>query len=72
MVRADAERRVDVVIGGQPFTLYVWPTRLKKPVSTRFAPRRARSSPAASPWTRDPVSASIVRITSACGSTTAT
>ncbi len=28
----EAERRVDVLIGGQPFTSYVWPTALKKPV----------------------------------------
>ncbi|HXY38093.1 MAG TPA: PmoA family protein [Vicinamibacteria bacterium] len=27
-----AERRVDVTIGGQPFTSYVWPERLAKPV----------------------------------------
>lgn len=28
----EAERRVDVTIDGQPFTSYVWPTTLKKPV----------------------------------------
>ena len=28
----EAERRVDVTIGGEPFTSYVWPTTLKKPV----------------------------------------
>jgi hypothetical protein len=28
----EAERRVDVTIDGQPFTAYVWPTTLKKPV----------------------------------------
>jgi hypothetical protein len=27
-----AERRVDVLVGGQPFTSYVWPERLAKPV----------------------------------------
>ena len=27
-----AERRVDVTIGGQPFTSYIWPERLAKPV----------------------------------------
>ena len=26
------ERRVDVTIGGKPFTSYIWPTTLKKPV----------------------------------------
>jgi hypothetical protein len=28
----EAEQRVDVIIDGQPFTSYVWPTRLAKPV----------------------------------------
>jgi hypothetical protein len=27
-----AERRVDVTIGGRPFTAYIWPTTIKKPV----------------------------------------
>jgi Methane oxygenase PmoA len=28
----EAQRRVDVAIDGQPFTSYIWPTTLKKPV----------------------------------------
>src|SRR6476620_11270253 len=32
VVRHDADRRVDVLVGGKPFTSYVWPTSLKKPV----------------------------------------
>src|ERR1700687_940402 len=28
----EAARRVDVLVDGQPFTSYVWPVRLKKPV----------------------------------------
>ena len=28
----EAQRRVDVTIDGKPFTSYIWPTRLKKPV----------------------------------------
>ncbi len=28
----EAQRRVDITINGQPFTSYVWPTSLKKPV----------------------------------------
>jgi hypothetical protein len=28
----EAARRVDVAIGGRPFTAYIWPERLKKPV----------------------------------------
>jgi hypothetical protein len=27
-----AERRVDVLVGGEPFTAYIWPERLAKPV----------------------------------------
>jgi hypothetical protein len=32
VVRHDADRRVDVTVDGKPFTSYVWPTTLKKPV----------------------------------------
>ena len=32
VVRKDAERRVDVLVDGKPFTSYIWPTTLKKPV----------------------------------------
>src|SRR3954452_18782789 len=32
VVPNEAERRVDVTIDGQPFTSYIWPTSLKKPV----------------------------------------
>src|SRR4051794_22464777 len=32
VVRAEKDRRVDILIGGQPFTSYTWPVRLKKPV----------------------------------------
>ena len=32
MTVKEAERRVDVTVDGQPFTAYVWPTSLKKPV----------------------------------------
>ena len=28
----EAERRVDITVGGRPFTAYIWPTSLKKPV----------------------------------------
>ena len=28
----EAARRVDVSIGGRPFTSYIWPDRLRKPV----------------------------------------
>ena len=32
VVRKEADRRVDVLVGGKPFTSYIWPTTLKKPV----------------------------------------
>ena len=32
VIRKDAERRVDVLVDGNPFTSYIWPTTLKKPV----------------------------------------
>jgi hypothetical protein len=32
IVPNEAERRVDVVIDGQPFTSYIWPEKLAKPV----------------------------------------
>jgi hypothetical protein len=32
VVANEAQRRVDVTIDGQPFTSYLWPTTLKKPV----------------------------------------
>jgi hypothetical protein len=32
VVANEAERRVDVTIDGKPFTTYMWPTTLKKPV----------------------------------------
>jgi hypothetical protein len=32
VVPHEAERRVDVLVGGKPFTSYIWPTTIKKPV----------------------------------------
>src|SRR5207244_2138059 len=40
VTKNDAARRVDVSIGGKPFTSYIWPDRLKKPV---LYPLRAAS-----------------------------
>lgn len=31
VVRHDADRRVDIIVGGQPFTSYIWPASLMKP-----------------------------------------
>jgi hypothetical protein len=62
-----AERRVEILVDGQPFTAYIWPTRLAKPVLYPI-----RTSRAASRSTRGRASASTTRTTSASGSTTAT
>ena len=32
VVANEAERRVDITMDGKPFTSYIWPTSLKKPV----------------------------------------
>jgi len=32
VIRDDAHQRVDILIGGQPFTSYIYPTTIKKPV----------------------------------------
>ena len=40
VVPKETDRRVDVLVGGKPFTSYVWPTTLKKPV---LFPLRAAS-----------------------------
>lgn len=32
VIANEAERRVDITVDGQPFTSYIWPTTLKKPV----------------------------------------
>jgi ketosteroid isomerase-like protein len=40
IIRRDADRRVDVLVGGKPFTSYIYPTTIKKPV---LYPLRAAS-----------------------------
>lgn len=32
IVRHDSARRIDVLVDGKPFTAYIWPTTIKKPV----------------------------------------
>src|SRR5690348_10392663 len=32
LVRHDAQQRVDVLVDGAPFTSYIWPSQIKKPV----------------------------------------
>ena len=46
------ERRVDVRIGGEPFTAYVWPERLAKPVL--YPLRTAASTPVTRGYPLDP------------------
>src|SRR5215207_7597806 len=43
VVRKEADRRVDVLMDGKPFTSYIWPTTLKKPVL--FPIRTAAGTP---------------------------
>src|SRR5687768_15792881 len=52
-VRAvEAERRVDVFVDGQPFTSYVWPDTLKKPVL--YPLRAATGTPVTRGYPFDP------------------
>ena len=48
----EAGRRVDVTIGGQPFTSYIWPERLKKPVL--YPLRSAKGTLVTRGWPFDP------------------
>jgi hypothetical protein len=48
----DAARRVDVAIGGRPFTSYIWPERLKKPVL--YPLRSAKGTLVTRGWPFDP------------------
>src|SRR6516164_7901436 len=48
----EAARRVDIAIGGQPFTSYIWPERLKKPVL--YPIRAASGTLVTRGWPLDP------------------
>ncbi len=48
----EGARRVDVTIGGQPFTSYIWPERLKKPVL--YPLRSAKGTLVTRGWPFDP------------------
>jgi hypothetical protein len=48
----ESARRVDVSIGGRPFTSYIWPDRLKKPVL--YPLRSARGTLVTRGWPFDP------------------
>jgi hypothetical protein len=48
----EPSRRVDITIGGQPFTSYIWPERLKKPVL--YPLRSATGTLVTRGWPLDP------------------
>ena len=52
LVRNDAARRVDVLADGQPFTSYIWPASLKKPVL--YPIRTASGTPVTRGFPLDP------------------
>jgi hypothetical protein len=52
VIRRDADRRVDVLVGGRPFTSYVWPGTLKKPAL--YPIRTAKGTPVTRGFPLDP------------------
>ena len=52
VVPNEAQRRVDVIIDGRPFTSYIWPTTLKKPVL--YPLRTAKGTIVTRGWPLDP------------------
>ena len=48
----EAARRVDIAIGGKPFTSYIWPERVKKPVLDPI--RSASGTPVTRGWPLNP------------------
>jgi hypothetical protein len=52
VVPHEAERRVDVLVGGRPFTAYLYPAALKKPVL--YPVRAASGTPVTRGWPLDP------------------
>ena len=52
LTRNEPARRVDIAIGGQPFTSYIWPERLKKPVL--YPIRAASGTLVTRGWPLDP------------------
>jgi hypothetical protein len=66
-------RRVDVTIDGKPFTSYIWPTTIKKPVLYPIVDADGITvTPGAGHWSRAPASALTIPITMDFGSITAT
>ncbi len=52
VTRDEAHRRVDVTVDGKPFTSYIWPDTLKKPVL--YPLRSARGTLITRGWPMDP------------------
>ena len=52
IIPRETDRRVDVLVGGKPFTSYVWPTTLKKPVL--YPLRSASGALVTRGWPLDP------------------
>ena len=50
--RTKAARRVDIAIAGKPFTSYIWPERVKKPVLDPI--RSAKGTPVTRGWPLNP------------------
>jgi hypothetical protein len=48
----EAARRVEIAVGGKPFTAYIWPDRLKKPVL--YPIRNAKGTLVTRGWPLDP------------------
>ena len=72
VVADEANRRVDITIDGKPFTSYIWPTTLKKPVLYPLIDDDGVTVTRGYPLAPRPASASTIRTTPAFGSTTAT
>ena len=68
----DEAPAVDITVDGKPFTAYIWPTTLKKPVLYPLRSAKGTVVTRGFPLDRVRASASIIRTTSASGSTTAT
>jgi hypothetical protein len=63
----EAAKRVDITIDGKPFTSYIWPSTLKKPVLYPIHTAKGTLVTRGFRSIRVRVGASTIRTTSACG-----
>jgi len=70
VIANEQARRVDISIDGQPFTSYIWPATLKKPVLYPLRTTKGTIVTRGFLSSSAPANASITRITPAFGSTT--